>query len=106
MALNLAKSGVKMPKETHPKSIVRLHFPFYDMKDTPHPEGDKLKPEGTRGRWWNETLRGIGAIGGNFGVVRCGAFYGPGTWDWEVMPRLVIGHVYKYLNEEMKFLHK
>lgn len=80
---------------------MRLQQPFYDMKSLPgagHSESDKLKPDGVRGRWWHETLRGIAQIPGlNFGVVRSAAWYGPGVWDTEVVPRLVVGHVYSYL---------
>jgi hypothetical protein len=45
-------------------------------------------------------LRGIGALqkeGLKFGVIRCGAPYGPGVCDGEVVARLVVGHVYKHL---------
>lgn len=89
------------------------------MKSLPPPslgykesDGEKLRPDGVRGRWWHETLRGIGklaaAAGGslNFGVIRCGAWYGPGVFEGDVVPRLVVGHVYQYLKEEMKFLYK
>jgi len=31
------------------------------------------------------------------GVIRCGAPYGPGVSDGEVVARLVVGHVYKHL---------
>lgn len=81
---------------------MRLHQPFYEMKSSSsshgHAEADKLKPDGNRGRWWHEALRGIAATPGlNTGIIRCAAWYGPGTWDFEVVPRLVAGHVYKYL---------
>ena len=61
-----------------------------------------MKPDGHRGRWWHETLRGMGALqktnpGFKFGVIRCGAAYGPGVGDGEVVARLVIGHVYSHL---------
>lgn len=72
-----------------------------------HAETADLRPDGTRGRWWHEVLRGLAKVEGlNTGVVRCGAWYGPGTWEGEVIPRLVAGQIYQYLKEEMKFLHK
>ena len=40
------------------------------------------------------------------GHYRSAAWYGEGIWEEQVVPRLVVGQVYKYLNEEMKFLHK
>ena len=72
-----------------------------------HAEGADLKPDGVRGRWWHEVLRGLGKIQGlNTGVIRCGAWYGPGTWEGLVIPRLVVGHVYKHLGQKMEFLYK
>lgn len=109
LALALATSAAKLGARK-PAAYVRLHQPFYDMKNSPQTETDRLKPDGVRGRWWHETLRGIAAVAAaedlNFGIVRCAAWYGPGTWDSEVVPRLVVGHVYHYLQEEMKFLYK
>ncbi|EKD00112.1 hypothetical protein A1Q2_05575 [Trichosporon asahii var. asahii CBS 8904] len=102
-ALSLATSAANLPDEQKPLAWVRLHQPFYEMKSSSsshgHTEADKLKPDGNRGRWWHEALRGIAAIPGlNTGIIRCAAWYGPGTWDFEVVPRLVAGHVYKYLS--------
>ncbi|KAL1410887.1 hypothetical protein Q8F55_001830 [Vanrija albida] len=109
LALSLATSAARLAPEHRPSAYVRLQQPFYDMKSLAgagHAEGDKLKPDGVRGRWWHETLRGIAQIPDlNFGVVRSAAWYGPGAWDTEVVPRLVVGHVYSYLGEEMKFLY-
>lgn len=76
------------------------------MKSSPHTENDKLKPDGIRGRWWHETLRGLSRVDLDIAVIQCAAWYGPGTWDAEVVPRLVVGHVYSYLKEDMKFLYK
>ncbi|WVF70673.1 hypothetical protein IAT40_005466 [Kwoniella sp. CBS 6097] len=113
VALSLATSASQLPETLKPKAYIRLTFPFYEMKSLPsssagHPEAatSELKPDGARGRWWHEALRGIGKIPGlNFGVIRCGAWYGRGTYDGEIIPRVVVGHVYKYLKEEMKFLY-
>ena len=67
---------------------------------TPQSESSDLRPDGVRGRWWHETLRGLGKLqekGLNLGVIRCGAAYGRGGWEGEVVARLVVGHVYSYL---------
>ena len=86
---------------TRPKAYIRLTFPYYEMKSsTPESESADLRPDGVRGRWWHETLRGLGKLqekGLNLGVIRCGAPYGRGGWDGEVVARLVVGHVYSYL---------
>nr|XP_019011869.1 uncharacterized protein I206_02704 [Kwoniella pini CBS 10737]OCF50650.1 hypothetical protein I206_02704 [Kwoniella pini CBS 10737] len=101
-SLSLATSASKLPSNLKPKSYVRLTFPFYEQKSLPsssagHSESAELKPDGVRGRWWNEVLRGIGQLDLNFGVIRCAAWYGPGTYLGEIVPRLVVGHVYQYL---------
>jgi len=97
---SLATSSLSLG-DREPGAWVRLTFPYYEMKSSsPHVEGTDLKPDGHRGRWWHESLRGIGALqkdGLNFGVIRCGALYGPGVSDGEVVARLVVGHVYKHL---------
>ena len=98
--------------QAYARAYVRLTFPFYEMKSLPsssagHTEAADLRPDGVRGRWWHEALRGLGSVEAlNTGVVRCGAWYGRGTWEGEVVPRLVVGQVYRSLGEEMKFLHK
>nr|ODN93321.1 hypothetical protein L203_00592 [Cryptococcus depauperatus CBS 7841] len=114
LSLSLATSASSLPEELKPKAWVRLTFPFYEMKSLPsssagYTEDAELRPDGIRGRWWHEVLRGLGRLANNnllnVGVIRCGAWYGRGTWDGEVIPRVVAGHVYQYLNEEMKFLY-
>lgn len=70
------------------------------MKSSPQAESADLKPDGVRGRWWHETLRGLGKLeekGLHLGVTRCAAGYGGGWWEGEVVARLVVGHVYQYL---------
>ncbi|WVO13378.1 hypothetical protein L204_100993 [Cryptococcus depauperatus] len=114
LSLSLATSASSLSEELKPKAWVRLTFPFYEMKSLPsssagYTEDAELRPDGIRGRWWHEVLRGLGRLANNnllnVGVIRCGAWYGRGTWDGEVIPRVVAGHVYQYLNEEMKFLY-
>ncbi|TYJ55907.1 hypothetical protein B9479_003430 [Cryptococcus floricola] len=120
VSLSLSNSAAALSPALKPKAYVRLTFPFYEMKNLPssspgHKEDADLKPDGVRGVWWHEVLRGLGRLakkeangelgGLKVGVVRCGAWYGRGTWDGEVVPRVVAGHVYQYLKEEMKFLY-
>ncbi|GFZ43262.1 hypothetical protein JCM24511_00981 [Saitozyma sp. JCM 24511] len=113
LALTLASSAASLGA-LKPRAYIRLTFPFYEMKSLPsssrgHGEDAELRPDGARGRWWHEVLRGLGRVasaeGLNVGVIRCGAWYGRGTWEGEVIPRVVAGHVYSYLKEDMKFLY-
>lgn len=116
LALSLASSASALPPSHRPRAYVRLTYSFYEMKSLPsssagYAESAELRPDGVRGRWWHETLRGLGALrerpratvaeskedGLNVGVIRAGAWYGPGSWMGEVMPRIVAGHVYQYL---------
>ncbi|WRT65894.1 uncharacterized protein IL334_002845 [Kwoniella shivajii] len=109
-SLSLATSASNLPPSLKPRSYVRLTFPFYEQKSSPsssagHNESAELRPDSVRGRWWHETLRGLGKLDLNFGVIRSAAWYGRGSYEGEVVPKLVIGHVYKHLQEEMKFLY-
>lgn len=66
-----------------------------------------MKPDGIRGKWWNEVIRSIGDLKGlNLVVLRIGEAYGCGYTGGTVLARLVIGSIYQDLKEEMKFLYK
>ena len=74
LALSLATSASTLPNK--PKAYVRLTFPFYEMKSLSsssagHAESAELRPDGVRGQWWHEALRGIGKVEGlNTGAIR------------------------------------
>jgi len=89
------------------KAYVRLQPPFYDSTSdkTPHTEKDQLKPQGSRGIWWHEALRMLASVKDlNLVILRVGSVYGPHTLCAEVTYCLILGAVYKSLNEELKFL--
>jgi len=45
------------------KAYVRLQHPFYETPEKgSHNEKVDIKPEGTLGIWWHETLRMLAAI--------------------------------------------
>jgi hypothetical protein len=45
------------------KAYVRLQHPFYDTPEKgAHTEKEDIKPSGTIGIWWHETLRMLAAI--------------------------------------------
>jgi hypothetical protein len=63
---------------------------------------DAVKPDGVRGKWWHECVRGLAAVqtsgeGLNLVVLRVGEAYGPGYASGNMLARMVIGHTYKYL---------
>lgn len=114
LAISLARSALSLPLPVRPKAYIRLTYSFYEMKSPStsssskegYTEGSEaMRPDGVRGRWWHETLRGLaqlrdgkqGAGGLNVGAVQAAAWYGPGSWGGEVAPRVVVGHVYQYL---------
>jgi hypothetical protein len=44
------------------KAYIRLQHPFYDTEKGAANEKIDIKPAGTLGIWWHETLRVLGAI--------------------------------------------
>jgi len=86
------------------KAYVRLQHPFYTTDKTPAREKDDIKPEGTYGIWWHETLRILGAIKDlNLVIVRIAQSYGP--YQLEMISSIfVISSVYAYMKRNMKSL--
>jgi hypothetical protein len=102
LSLSLARFAATLPDARKPDAYIRLTFPFYETvagtSRAGHSKAADLRPDGVRGRWWHETLRGLTKVQGlNIVILRCAAWYGRGTWDGEVITRLVVGHVYHYL---------
>jgi len=87
-------------------AYVRLTGPYYDTpNDKKTEEKDDLKPKGTRGVWWHEALRLLAGVPDlNLVILRTATTYGPYNLSGIVTPRITLGRVYKYLNEEMKYL--
>lgn len=88
------------------KAYVRIVGPYYESSnDKPAEEKEELKPRGVRGQWWHEGLRMLAGIPNlNLVIVRTATPYGPYSLSGIVTPRITLGRVYKYLNEEMKYL--
>jgi nucleoside-diphosphate-sugar epimerase len=86
------------------KAYVRLQHPFYTTDKTPAQEKDDIKPEGTYGIWWHETLRILGAIKDlNLVILRTAHSYGP--YQTEMISGIfVISSVYAYMKKPMKSL--
>jgi len=86
------------------KAYIRLQHPFYSSDKHPTQEKDDIKPEGTYGTWWHETLRILGAIKDlNLVILRISHSYGP--YQTEMISTIfVISSVYAYMRKPMKSL--
>ncbi|KDQ13201.1 hypothetical protein BOTBODRAFT_56260 [Botryobasidium botryosum FD-172 SS1] len=108
---NTTQLGYSLGVEAAKRKVaayVRLQHPFYDtpLEKRVSDEKDDPKPSGVRGVWWHETLRALAAIKDlNLVIVRPGSIYGPHVLFGIVTPRIIMGAVYKYLDEEMKYLY-
>ncbi|KAG8899046.1 hypothetical protein FRB99_006963 [Tulasnella sp. 403] len=88
------------------KAYVRVTGPYYDFpNDKKADEKENPKPKGVRGVWWHAALRMLAGIENlNLVILRTATVYGPFNLSGIVTPRITLGRVYKYLDEEMKYL--
>jgi hypothetical protein len=86
------------------KAYVRLQHPFYETPEKgKHDEKEDIKPSGTIGIWWHETLRILAAIENlNLVILRIGFVYGPYTDFGIITSAITVGAVYGYLKKPMK----
>jgi hypothetical protein len=88
-------------------AYVRISCAFYETSIEKKIASEKaeLKPVSVRGKWWHEMLRSLAAIEDlNLVILRFGSVYGPFVNWGLITPRIVLGQVYKFTGEEMKFL--
>ncbi|KAL7414050.1 hypothetical protein BDY24DRAFT_387408 [Mrakia frigida] len=90
-------------------AYVRVSYPYYKMSGSEkggHKESSsKLVPDEGRGQWRHEASRALANIPDlNLVILRIGAEYGPNSLTGVVLPRIVAGHIYKYLKQDMKLL--
>jgi len=88
------------------KAYIRIQHPWYETSPKGgHDEKDNVKPNGTIGTWWHETLRGLGAIDDlNLVILRLGFVYGPYTPYGRIATAINVAAVYGYLKKPMKSL--
>jgi len=86
------------------KAYVRLQHPFYETPEKgTHDEKANIKPSGTIGIWWHETLRMLAAIEDlNLVILRIGFVYGPYTDYGIITSAITVGAVYGYMKKPMK----
>ncbi|KAJ8519898.1 hypothetical protein ONZ45_g3222 [Pleurotus djamor] len=88
------------------KAYVRLQLPFYETSSkNPSDEKQDVKPVGTVGTWWHETLRILAAIPDlNLVILRCAFGYGPYTDFGSITSVMTVASVYGYMKKPMKSL--
>jgi len=87
------------------KAYVRAQPPFYTSSGGGSHEKEDLKPNGTVGIWWHETLRALAAIEDlNLIILRYGYVYGPYIPNGIVPTLLTVAAVYGYMKQPMKTL--
>lgn len=107
------------------KAHIRYVAPFYEPPDIKkrykESDGEGWKPRGLRGVWWHEAARAVGSVEGlPLVVLRTGLLYGESYAKYESKRRpkmclplsdhqlapglMLLGLVYKRLNQEMKLL--
>ncbi|KAF8894411.1 NAD-P-binding protein [Infundibulicybe gibba] len=89
------------------KAYIRLQQPFYETPNNKVPNDEKVdvKPAGTLGIWWHETIRMLAAIENlNLVILRVGLAYGPYTNFGLIASVMTVASVYGYLKKPMKSL--
>jgi len=88
------------------KAYVRVQPPFYTSSSKgSHDEKEDIKPAGTIGTWWHETLRGLAAIEDlNLVILRFGFVYGPYITVGILSTVLTVAAVYGHMKQPMKTL--
>ncbi|KAL0568646.1 hypothetical protein V5O48_013343 [Marasmius crinis-equi] len=101
---NVAKSLGEEAAKRKVKAYIRVTLPFYETSKGTPTEKD-LKPHGTIGTWWHETLRVLGAIEDlNLIILRTGFAYGPYIDYGEMTTFITVAAVYGFLKSPMKSL--
>jgi len=88
------------------KAYVRAQPPFYTSSSKgSHDEKEDIKPNGSIGIWWHESLRALAAIDDlNLVILRYGFVYGPYVVSGILPTVLIVGAVYGHMRKPMKTL--
>lgn len=89
------------------KAYVRITAPYYQtsLDKTAHDESDVIKPSDPIGTWYHEALRILASFEDlNLVIIRPGLVYGPWITFGIVTPVMLLGPVYKELDQEFKSL--
>ncbi|KAJ8093315.1 hypothetical protein PM082_020801 [Marasmius tenuissimus] len=102
---NVAKSLGQEAAKRNVKSYIRVTLPFYETPSKGASVEKDLKPHGTIGTWWHETLRILGAIEDlNLVILRTGFGYGPYVDYGDMTTFITVAAVYGFLKSPMKSL--
>ncbi|KAI8366114.1 uncharacterized protein BYT42DRAFT_505161 [Radiomyces spectabilis] len=101
LSVNCAKEAVKR----NVKAFIEMSScEVYGENEKPSDEMAKIKPWTAMAKYKYKVEEALRAMPGlNLVVLRSAFVYGPGTY-LGLTPRLIMGRIYKYLNEEMKLL--
>jgi len=88
------------------KAYVKIHHPFYETSSKGvQNEQEDIKPNGTLGIWWHESLRVLASIEElNLVILRIGFIYGPYTNFGNLASAITVASVYGYMQKPMKYL--
>ncbi|KIM22374.1 hypothetical protein M408DRAFT_290788 [Serendipita vermifera MAFF 305830] len=105
VSLNLAREAAKQNVKAYIRNIGAVYDHVTEKKKYKEDDVDGWKPLGVRGVWWHETMRAVASVPNlPLVVIRKAYAYGPGETHGEVTQTILLGLVYKHLDEAMKFL--
>jgi len=83
------------------KAYVKIQHPFFDTSS----EKDDIKPTGSLGTWWHESMRALASIEElNLVILRIGFIYGPYTSFGNIASAINVASVYGYMHKPMKYM--
>jgi nucleoside-diphosphate-sugar epimerase len=105
VSLNIAKEAAKHNVRAYFRSLHPVYDHDTEKKQYKEEDADGWKPFGTRGVWWHETMRAVGSVPNlPLVVMRVSQLYGPGMTHGEMTTTILLGLVYKQLDQQMQFL--
>jgi hypothetical protein len=87
------------------KAYVRVQHPFFETPSKGVHDGKDIKPVGSLGIWWHESMRLLASIEElNLVILRIGFIYGPYTNFGNMASAITVASVYGYMQKPMKYM--